>query len=166
MSSFPYYYFSNYQEDVDIALQELRQREFEAGRYAPVMFMDGFRFPPDENSIAPGAQHSSIEAAIKAGGAEGTGSILDIQRILDSPDFSNPYPLSTSPLPPEFLMHFFSTDQPTRQLVERVIIEEADDTLDVWDELADELGAGGSRYLIVYKGGAPSEIFFIGYSVD
>lgn len=171
MGSFPYYYFSSYQKDIGVALQELRQREFEAGRYDPAMymhepnlFMSNFQFPPDENSIAPRAKHSSIEEAVKAGEASGTGSILDIQRISDSPDFLASFPLST-----EWLMRFFGTDKPTRELVERVILEEvpiSEDDLDVWDDLADEMGAGGSCYLIVYEGDKPSEVFFMGYSVD
>lgn len=126
MASSPYYYFTQYQEDINAALQGLRQREFEAGRYDPAMymhdpgsFMFNFQFPPDINSIAPGAKHPSIEEAIKAGDACGTGSILDIQRISDSPDY-----LASSPLSIEWLMRFFGTDKPNHELVERVIVQE------------------------------------------
>jgi hypothetical protein len=166
MSSSPYYYFTQYQEDVNAALQDLRQREFEAGRYDPAMymnepslFMSNFQFPPDESSIAPGAKHSSIEEAVKAGEACGTGSILDIQRVSDFPEF-----LASSPLSSEWLIQFLGTDKPGRELVESVIIQEEE--VEVWDELADEMGAGGSCYLIVYENDKPSEIFFMGYSID
>jgi hypothetical protein len=166
MSSFPYYYFTPYQEDINAALQDLRQREFEAGRYNPAMymnepslFMSSFQFPPDANSITPGAKHSSIEEAVKAGEACGTGSILDIQRVSDLPEF-----LASSPISSEWLVQFFETDKPERELVESIIIREEGD--DVWDELADEMGAGGSCYLIVYENDQPSEIFFMGYSID
>jgi hypothetical protein len=37
MGTEPYWYFVEYQSDIDGALQELRKREFEAGRYNPVM---------------------------------------------------------------------------------------------------------------------------------
>lgn len=171
MGSSPYYYFSRYREDIDIALQDLRQREFEAGRYDPAMymhdpnlFMSNFQFPPDVSSIAPGAKHSSIEEAIKAGDASGTGSILDIQRISNLPDF-----LASSPLPDAWLMRLFGTDQPTRELVERVVLQEDpifEDDIDCVSDLADEMGAGGSRYFVVYENDKPSEIFFMGYSVD
>jgi hypothetical protein len=171
MASFPYYYFTQYQEDINAAFQALRQREFEAGRYNPAMymhdpglFMFDFQFPPDASSIAPGAKHSSIEEAIEAGDASGTGSILDIQKISDSPDF-----LASSPLSTEWLIRFFGTDKPNRELVERVIVQEEwldEEDVDVWGDFADEMGAGESRYFIVYKDDEPSEIFFMGYSVD
>ena len=171
MASFPYYYFTPYQEDINTALQGLRQREFEAGRYDPAMymndpglFMSNFLFPPDVDSIAPGARHSSIEEAIQAGDASGTGSILDIERVSDSPDF-----LASSPLSVEWLMRFFGTDKPNREIVESVIVREEsldEEDVDAWDDFADEMGGGESRYFIVYKDDKPSEIFFMGYSVD
>jgi hypothetical protein len=171
MACFPYYYFTQYQEDMNAALQGLRLREFEAGRYDPAMymhepslFMFNFRFPPDVNSIAPGARHPSIEEAIQAGDSSGTGSILDIQRVSDSPDF-----LASSPLSTEWLMRFFGTDKPNRETVERVIVQEEpldEDDTDAWDDFADEMGRGESRYFIVYEDNEPSEIFFMGYSVN
>ena len=86
MGSHPYFYFTKYQEDTNAALQTLRQREFEAGRYSPVMSMWDFEFPPNENSPTPESQHSSIDEAMEDGGADGTGSILDINRISEQPD--------------------------------------------------------------------------------
>jgi hypothetical protein len=168
MSSFPYFYFTPYQKDINAALQALRQQEFEAGRYGSAdsdLLMSSFQFPPDSDSPSPGAQHSSVEEAIKAGGEYGTGSILDIQRVAEEPGF-----LASFPLPSDWLVRFLGTDKPSRDLVEQVIIQEEyledSDEDDVWGELADEMGAGGSCYLIVYEGDEPSEIFFLGYSVD
>ena len=37
MGGHPWFYFVAYQSDINIALQNLRRREFEAGRYNPVM---------------------------------------------------------------------------------------------------------------------------------
>jgi hypothetical protein len=166
MASFPYYYFTPYQKDTNASLQDLRQREFEAGRYNPAMYMHdpslsmfNFQFPPDSSSIALGARHPSIEEAIEAGDASGTGSILDIQKTSDHPDF-----LASSPLSTEWLIRFFGTDKPNRELVERIIVQEED--VDAWDDFADEMGAGESRYFVVYEDNEPSEIFFMGYSVD
>ncbi len=171
MASHPYYYFTQYQKDVSAALQGLRQREFEAGRYNPAMymhdpslFMSNFQFPPDANSVAPGAKHSSIEEAVEAGEESGTCSILDIQRISDSPAF-----LASSPLSNEWLIRLFRTNTPGRELVAQVIIQEEyldEEDFDVWGELADEMGRGESFYFTVYENDEPSELFFMGYSID
>lgn len=169
MGSYPYYYFCKYQENIGEALQGLRQHEFEAGRYNPAMFdldlsMASFQFPPNESSVSPGAKHSSIEEAFKAGGSEGTGSILDIQRVSETPESSASSPLST-----EFLMRFFKTEQPTHEVVESVIVQEEPldeddlDSMDAWDDFADEVGARGGCHFIVYVDDEPSEIFFMGY---
>ncbi|KAI9134979.1 hypothetical protein [Acaryochloris sp. CCMEE 5410] len=99
MGSQPYYYFCEFQEDADIALQQLRQHEFEQGRYYPAA--THLDFPPNPASVDCGAQHSSVEEAFKAGGPEGTGSILDIQRISTTPE-----QMTSSPLPTEFLLRF------------------------------------------------------------
>jgi hypothetical protein len=171
MGSQPYYYFCSYQEDFDTALQNLRQNEFEAGRYNPAMYeldlsMSSFAFPPGSNSASPGAKHSSIEEAFKAGGPEGTGSILDVQRISETPEF-----MASALLPPEFLLRFFKTEKPTRELVESVIIREEVlddddlDSLDAWDDFADLVETPGGCHFIVYAGDQPSEIFFMGYVI-
>ena len=64
-------YFVPYQPDILAAMQALRRREFEAGRYNPAV-----RFPMDRNAPSPGAQHDSIEEALTASEADGTRSIL------------------------------------------------------------------------------------------
>jgi hypothetical protein len=169
MGSRPYYYFCKYQEDIGTALQNLRQREFEAGRYNPAMYdagisMSSLDFPPTDNSVSPGAKHSSIEEAFKAGGSEGTGSILDIQSISKTSEF-----MTSSPLPPEFLTRFFNTEQPNRELVESIIVREEIldeddlDSLDAWDDFADLVETPGGCHFIVYEDDKPSEIFFMGY---
>jgi hypothetical protein len=37
---------------------------------------------------------------------------------------------------------------------------------DIWDKFWDTIGRGESRYIVLYDNDQPSEIFFIGYSVD
>src|SRR5258707_6033234 len=107
MGANPYFYFTPYQKDIQAALEGLRDQEFKAGRYDPAMsmvdppsYMFAFNFPPDDMSPAPGAQHNSINEAIDAGAesGSGTGSILDIMRITNEPDYSAACALSTDEL--------------------------------------------------------------------
>jgi len=165
----PYFYFTPYQKDIQAALEALREREFEAGRYDPAMamadppsYMFQMRFPPDESWPRPGAQHESIEEAIEAAAESGTGSILDLSRVGSAPDFSTVCPLND-----QVLIQLFGTTKPTRDLLESVLIErkpiagpEASGLF--WDQI--ERGEG--RYIVIYSGSEPREIFFAGYSID
>ena len=169
MGSHPYLYFAPYQRDIQAALDTLREREFKAGRYDPAMqkadpptYMFQLRFPLDDSLQTPGAQHASIDAAIDAAMESGTGSILDILRVTSLPDFS-----AACPLDPEDLTRLFGTAEPTRALVERVLLrgERAFDG-DADELFWDRIERGQGRYLIVYDGSGPSEIFFAGYSYD
>jgi hypothetical protein len=143
----PWFYFVEYEPDINAALQKLRQREFEAGRYNPAVdFPD---FPVNEQSPAPGAQHDSIDDAIEDADADGTRSILDMERVSDEPDFN-----AVAPVPRQILQDLFGTDRPTREMVEGS------------EELFDALERGQGVYVVVYEGESPSEIFFAGYSFD
>lgn len=84
MGADPYWYSVKYQADIGSALSELREREFKAGRYNPVIRFPGF--PTGPHSPSPGAQHSSIEHAIEDAGEDGTRSILDLARVVDRPE--------------------------------------------------------------------------------
>ena len=147
MGGSPWFYFVAYQPDISGALQELRRREFEAGRYNPVLWMPPF--PVDANSPAPGAQHASIEEAMEDADADGTRSILDMERISDTPDYG-----AVAPLPNEVLMDLFGTDKPTREMIEDN------------DDLFEMLERGQGVYVIAYQNDEPSEIYFAGYSYD
>ena len=96
MGAEPWDYFVLYEDDIQAALEKLRQREFAAGRYYP-----------SEDKPA------TIEEAIEMADATGTQSILDIERIADEPDYSVVVPLSTSEL-----IRLFGTDKPTRKMIE------------------------------------------------
>ena len=148
MGGHPWFYFVEYEPDIDAALQKLRRREFEAGRYNPAV--DFPEFPLTADTHAPGAQHGSIEEAIEDADADGTRSILDMERVAEEPDFN-----AVTPMPRETLLELFGTDRPTREM-----IDESDELF----ELMDERGQG--VYVIVYEGERPSEIFFAGYSFD
>jgi hypothetical protein len=147
MGGHSYYYFIEYQPDIEAALQDLRQREFEAGRYNPAQPFP--RFPIRADSPAPGAKHESIYEAIEDAAEDGTRSILDIETVSDWPDFN-----VASPFSEEDLQRYFGTKQPTKEMISRKL---------------DFLGAirrGHCVYIIVFAAGQPSEIFFGGYSFD
>src|SRR4051794_29681064 len=92
MGAEPYWYTVRDQPDAEAALQELREREFRAGRYNPVI--PSLAFPIGPNSPALGAHHSSIAAAFSAAGAAGTRSILDLGRISEEPEMGAVTPLA------------------------------------------------------------------------
>lgn len=81
MGAEPWNYFVPYEPNIQSALGKLRQQEFAAGRFR------GSELNP-----------TSIEEACKSMDADGTASILDIERISDDADYSTVYPLSASEL--------------------------------------------------------------------
>ena len=147
MGGHAWFYFVDYEPDINAALQKLREREFRAGRYNPVVWFPEFPVKPD--SPAPGAGHDTIEEALEDADADGTRSILDMMRVSDSPDY-----FAVAPLPEEDLVAHFGTDKPTREMIEKA------------DELFDQLERGQGVYIVIYKDNQPSEIFFAGYSFD
>jgi hypothetical protein len=147
MGAEPYFYFVEYQEDLDQALQGLRRREFLAGRYSPAM--EVLRFPVDPKAPSPGAQHDSIEEAFEDADADGTRSILDLDRISEEPDFG-----AVTPLSDEVLREIYGTDRPTRKMIEKNM------------GFFDELDRGHGTAIVVWRDDQPDEIFFAGYSYD
>lgn len=147
MGAEPYYYVVPYEDDLNAALQKLREREFQAGRYNPAMPM--LTFPIRDGSPAPGCQHDSIEEAMAEAEEEGTRSILDIFRIGDAPDFGTAGPLSE-----ERLEELFGTTQPTIEMIEES------------GEFFDDIDRGTCVYIVAYKDGQPDQIYFAGYSFD
>ena len=147
MGGHAWFYYVEYEPDLNAALQKLREREFRAGRYNPAVWFP--EFPVGPNSPSPGAQHGSIEEALEDSDADGTRSILDMERIGDVPDYG-----VVAPLPADELMELFGTDKPTREEIEGS------------DELFERLERGQGVYIVAYEGGRPSEIFFAGYSFD
>jgi hypothetical protein len=147
MGAHPYWYFVKHQQNVQKALDELREQEFQAGRYNPVMpFPD---FPIEPNAPTPGAQHDSIEEALQDTSADGTRSILDIYAVAEQPDF-----FTAGPLPGEMLESLYGTQQPTREMVEQNM------------DFLEDLERGHCVYIVLYKNGKPDELLFAGYSFD
>ena len=97
----------------------------------------------------------TIDELLEEQGESGTHSILDIQRVSDEPNFG-----AVSPMPSEELEALFSTDKPTRKMLE----EKAGDYDLVEHPLVSERWQG--VYFTVYRDGRPDELYFIGTSGD
>ncbi len=132
MGAEPWDYFVEYENDIQAVLDKLKEREFQAGR---------FRYS-EENP-------STIDEAREIADADGTASILDMDRIGTQPDFGVLVPLSKKQL-----TELFGTDKPTRAMIEQ--------SMDFYEDI--ERGQG--IYIVAYDGNNPSEIFFGGYSYD
>lgn len=151
MGASPYMYLEPLRGDVAATLQALREREFRAGRYNPVI---PFPVTPiNANSPAPGAKHASIEDALEAADADGTRSILDLDHIADEPESC-----AISPIPAETLQEHFGTVQLTRD-----VFEANEDAF--WD-IMDEVDRGAGIFALLYDNGEPTEVVFAGYSFD
>ena len=171
MGGHPYWYYANYQTDVETTLQTLRRQEFEAGRYNPVVWL--LSFPITDDTPAPGAQHSSIEEAMEAADASGTRSILDMFRASDishdealeaSEEDGLDLYCTTFPVASDELLQLFGTEQPTHQMIESVILSQ--DNEGAADEFWESIDRGMGRHIVVYENNEPAEVFFIGYSFD
>lgn len=158
MGADPYWYYVPYQEDKNRALQKLRQREFEAGRYRPVMYTGSLDFPLDPlQAPAPGKAHATMEAALEEALAsgDGTGSVLDLQGVSGEDYFGVAHLVE-----PDLLMRHFQTEKPTRELIDKHIWA-------LWDELAHTMGLRGAGICItVYQEDLPTELLFMGHSWD
>lgn len=145
MGAHPYQYVVDYEEPLQRALDRLRTREFDAGRYNPVL-----SFPFDEPDAAPGKGHGSIEEALRDSDADGTRSILDIFVIAETPAYC-----AAAPLTEDELSALFGTTRPSVDALESLP-----------SELYDLIPRGMARYAIGYEDGKPRKVLFIGYSYD
>jgi hypothetical protein len=153
MGANPYWYFVPHEADFDAALQKLRAREFQSGRYNPVTPFQ--KFPVDMSVPVLGAQHGSIEEVIDTADESGTRSILDIAQLASEPFDGSRMPYFTAfPLANSDIEELFGTSQPTRKLVET--------NTRMWDRIE----RGSAIYVVIFDDGKPHEIFFAGYSFD
>ena len=105
MGAEPYEYTVPYEPDIQAALDKLRTRVFESGRF------HGAKSKPPTPA-----------AAFEMAGENGTRSILDINRVSEQPDFC-----CAAPLTLRELKEYFGTDKPTKDLVVK--------SDDFWDDL-------------------------------
>ena len=144
MGGHAYFYFVPYQSDINAALQELREREFLAGRYNPAV-----PFPSENGDQATGAKHPSIRAALAASDMDGTRSILDLDRVSTLPEDG-----AVSPVDDSILIDLYGTAQPTRAMIEED------------DGFLEEIERGQGFYVVTYQGGIADQIYFGGCSYD
>lgn len=147
MGAEPWFYIVPYQESISNALHELRQREFAAGRYNPVI--PTLEFPIGPHSPCPGPEHPSIQKAIEASMESGTRSVLDIERLSNEPDY-----LAVCPLQKDKLLQLYGTTKPTREQVETNL---------AFFEIIER---GQDIYLLLYEDEEPTELIFAGCSFD
>lgn len=151
MGGEPYWYIVDYEKDLQEVLNKLREREFKAGRYNPVISDLSGHFEGEKYlKLSPGNKHKSIEEAVEAAQESLTRSILDINKIGDEPNY-----FVASPLDESSLETIFGTDKPTPQMVEENI-----------DSVLEEIDRGMCRYFLLYKKDKPVKICFAGYSFD
>ena len=132
MGAEPYEYFVPYERNIQAALEKLRADVFAAGEF------NGAELGP-----------ATPEEALEMADADGTASILDIQRITDHPDH-----FCAAPLSAKELNQYFGTDKPKREDVQYS------------DEFWDSLDRGQARYVVLYQDEQPTELYFAGYSFD
>lgn len=163
MGSSAWNYFVPYQQEIEKALNDLREEVFRNGKYYmrpkseidPDEFLDA---PKEILEILPEwiereksfTIPNSIDDLLEWNGEEATHSILDFTKIGLVPDFGTVTLLSDNQL-----LILFGTDKPTRHIIEQ-------NSHKIWD-LQNNWGA---IYIIVYKDNMPDEIFFGGHSGD
>jgi hypothetical protein len=146
MGADDYWYFVPYDPDVQRALEGLRQREFAAGRYSPVVrdpMRDRGPFQPAHGTIA-----EAVDEAARSG--EGTRSILDIDHVSERQS-----PGVAVALPTDAIVDIFDTERPTRTAVEAQL-----------GDIFHYIDRGECVYLVTYEGDRPTDILFAGYSYD
>jgi hypothetical protein len=177
-------YFVPYQQDIDKALQELKDRVFRQGQYENPFEFDENEFERQRAYLASiyqtlpegpreqamqllafadaVAKHprrkrapKTIKQLLKQCGTEGTHSILDMEQVSSTPTLGAVAPLSN-----QQLLDIFGTEKPTHEMVEkwstRIAPLDAPPLYECWEGI----------YLIVYQDAKPDEIYFEGCSGD
>ncbi|SPE59917.1 conserved hypothetical protein [Verrucomicrobia bacterium] len=143
-------YVVPYQENIQAALEKLREQEFQAGRFwQPSEVGPGFFGRMLGRGPSKPKPPATIREAIKLSEATGTRSILDMERISDTPALG-----AVSAIPPDELQRLFGTAQPTLDAIEHS------------DEFVEGLERGQGVYIVLYRDGKPDGIYFAGYSYD
>src|SRR5687768_17039776 len=130
MGGHPYWYFVPHEPDVQCALERLREREFRAGRYNPVV-----AFPFDDQGATPGCGHGSIEEALEDSAEDGTRSILDISEIGTVEGFGVATPFGS-----DEIVAIFGSETP--------LPSQGQDRL---DEVLEGIERGSARYVVFYE---------------
>jgi hypothetical protein len=168
-------YFVPYQQDIEKALQDLRELTFANGDYSLVppywrtMAFEDF-IPPDpslsdEDIAEYRAEYdakqalkepTTIEELIQWNAEDGTHSIIDMRGVSVEAELFNVAPLTETEL-----KSFFGTSQPMHE----IIIKRERDLQDFL-QLNCGRRAWMGTYIVVFEDGKPAEIYFTGYSGD
>ena len=155
-------YFVPYQPDINKALQELRQKVFQEGDYfkpaewakqlyeRQIIGEEELNDTLEELALIP--EPRTIEELIEQRAEEGSHSIIDINRVSSVPEIC-----TIAPLPQEEYIRLFSTDKPTRKMIEEKEEE-------MYSNL--NMPSWSGFYMTIYANNLPVEIFFIGFSGD
>lgn len=95
MGAEPYQYIVDYEENIQNALNKLREIVFKSGDFCGI----------ENNPKTP-------DEALELADEEGTKSILDINTISDEPDYE-----SASPFDSDELIDYFGTNKPTIKMI-------------------------------------------------
>ncbi len=175
MGGNPWHYFTPYQRNINEALQNLREQEFRMGRYGFDYWFNqmstnmqiGVTLNQSNRSANElieqyGSVHAAIEALLDQSMPDGTQSILDMTHVSNQPEG-----FAVCPLSEHEIQEILQTSQPTRELIESLLLdEEAIDNWQPFEMFWDSIDRGTGRYIVLYQEGEPTEIFFAGYSFD
>jgi len=172
-------YFVPYQEDVQAALHALHESVFAEGKYYlrhPFWLDTGdekylswiYQVYTDEKERnralnqqraileelrSLGNKPSTIEELMRWNGEDGTHSIIDISKLVTTPEESSAF--NFAPLSEKQLIETLGTTKPSHKQIE-----------ENESELANLRQRYEGTYIVVYKDNQPDEIFFTGYSGD
>jgi hypothetical protein len=149
MGANPWSYFVDYEPNITSALDKLKEREFQAGRYFPAIDYADFPLRLDSANSSP--QHPSIQSAIFAAGEDGTQSILDVDRVSESICSGCIAALEVSDL-----IDIFGTEVPAYDEISE----------NIPDAIFDFIGRGEAVYIVLFKDSLPTKLLFVGYSYD
>jgi hypothetical protein len=169
MGAKPWSHFTPYQTDINAALQSLKEQEFRAGRYGSdyqfrqmTAVMQGLGMPDADSLYAAygdgdetrpsadeliekyGSVGAAMEAVLEASSDCGTMSILDMIYVSEEPATCAVCPLSG-----EELREIFQTSQPSREVIEAILLYEQE-IEGLGDFLGDFLGEHRSRTRSLY----------------
>jgi len=140
MGASGWHYFVPHDPDIGSALARLREDVFQRGAYYK---------PSKTKKVA------SIAAALRLAAEDGTHSVLDVSRVVETPLPPTPFG-AVAPVSEAQLVAAFGSTRPDHAAVEAGALK-----LDAF------LTRGCGVYVVVYSAaGAPAEIFFAGVTGD
>jgi hypothetical protein len=104
----------------------------------------------EPRQFTPGQRPETIEELLEMVAEDGTHSVLDIEQTGPIRTFG-----VAAPMPARRINHFFGSDQPTHEQVEKN-----------WGDASEELDRWEAYYVTIYREGKPHEYAFIGCSGD